>query len=438
MTKEERAEKWFRNIPNAETIDLETRMEICSKVAKRMVLVFFAVFALELVLLSLIVGDDFFNGLADFVNNLIGGSHNRGSRNVAVIVAAIVCAPLIALPLIATLVFKKKAIASAVNRTLGITNKGETRGHGTTDKDWEQLSGWMETFYSDWDMVVGDTTIGGFTPKDVRQQLAALKPGTFKSILMWAHIPIKANEEYQFNHLSISPKKQAGYFKMEVFTSDIAHDNHIINYEKDKLSEREVMEVLHNVLNNNLAAELQSWKVVMDYLLEKSTDAENYKAIAKLLPDGDALFAKVERCIDAPKQYLIDNMERFREREMDENERNCDIIWATIANEMLDNGNAVEVDWEVTKQDFCLKMKGLADKYHLTLNEDWLNEDDEIDTWCDILNKQWADWGLCVAKFTIVCGNFGYLYFIYERQDVEKLSDLCMEVNQCIDVAKEI
>ena len=438
MTKEERAEKWFRNIPNAETIDLETRMEICSKVAKRMVLVFFAVFALELVLLSVIVGDDFFNGLADFVNNLIGGSHNRGSRNVAVIVAAIVCAPLIALPLIATLVFKKRAIASAVNRTLGITNKGETRGHGTTDKDWEQLSGWMETFYPDWDMVVGDTTIGGFTPKDVRQQLAALKPGTFKSILMWAHIPIKANEEYQFNHLSISPKKQAGYFKMEVFTSDIAHDNHIINYEKDKLSEREVMEVLHNVLNNNLAAELQSWKVVMDYLLEKSTDAENYKAIAKLLPDGDALFAKVERCIDAPKQYLIDNMERFREREMDENERNCDIIWATIANEMLDNGNAVEVDWEVTKQDFCLKMKGLADKYHLTLNEDWLNEDDEIDTWCDILNKQWADWGLCVAKFTIVCGNFGYLYFIYERQDVEKLSDLCMEVNQCIDVAKEI
>ena len=438
MTKEERAEKWFRNIPNAEAIDLETRIEICSKVTKKMVLVFFAVFALELVLLSLIVGDDFFNGLADFVNNLVGDSHSRGSRNVAIIVAAIVCAPLFALHLIAALVFKKKAIASAADRTLGITNKGETQGHGATDKDWEQLNGWMDTSYPDWDMVVDGTTIEGFTPKDVRQQLAALKPGSFKSILMWAHIPIKANDEYQFCHLSISPKKQVGHFNIEIFTSDIAHDNHVINYEKDKLNEREVMEMLQNVLNNNLAAELQSWKVAMSYLLEKSTDAENYKAIAKLLPDGDALFAKVERCIDAPKQYLIDNMERFREREMDENERNCDIIWATIANEMLDNGNAVEVDWEVTKQDFCLKMKGLADKYHLTLNEDWLNEDDEIDTWCDILNKQWADWGLCVAKFTIVCGNFGYLYFIYERQDVEKLSDLCMEVNQCIDVAKEI
>ena len=413
-------------------------MEICSKVAKKMVLVFFAVLALELVLLSLIVGDGFFNGLADFVNNLVAGSHSRGSRNVAIIVAAIVCAPLFALPLIAALVFKKKAIASAVNRTLGITNKGETLGHGATDKGWEQLNGWMDTSYPDWDMVVDGTTIEGFTPKDVRQQLAALKPGSFKSILMWAHIPIKANDEYQFNHLSISPKKQVGHFNIEIFTSDIAHDNHVINYEKDKLNEREVMEMLQNVLSNNLAAELQSWKVAMSYLLEKSTDTENYKAIAKLLPNGDTLFAKVERCIDAPKQYYADNAERYREREMDENERNCNIIWAAIANEMLDNGNAVEMDWDVTKQEFCLKMKGLADKYHLTLNEDWLDEEDEIETWCEILNKQWANRELCVASFIMMCGNYFDLYFIYKRQDVEKLSDLCSEVNQDIKVVKRI
>ena len=438
MTKEERAEKWFRNIPNAETIDLETRMEICSNVAKKMVFVFFAVFALEFVVLFMIGNDGFFNGLADFVNSLIEGSHSRGSRNMAVIVAAIVCAPLFALPLIAALVFKKKAIASAVNRTLGITNRGETQGHRATDKDWEQLSGWMDTSYPDWDMVVDDTTIEGLTPKDVRQQLAALKPGTFKSILMWAHIPIKANDEYQFNHLSISPKKQVGHFNIEIFTSDIAHDNHVINYEKDKLNEREVMEMLQNVLSNNLAAELQSWKVAMSYLLEKSTDAENYKAIAKLLPNGDTLFAKVERCIDAPKQYYADNAERYREREMDENERNCNIIWAAIANEMLDNGNAVEMDWDVTKQEFCLKMKGLADKYHLTLNEDWLDEEDEIETWCEILNKQWANRELCVASFIMMCGNYCDLYFIYKRQDVEKLSDLCSEVNQDIKVVKRI
>ena len=41
--------------------------------------------------------------------------------------------------------------------------------------------------------------------------------------------------------------------------------------------------------------------------------------IARLQPDGDTLFAKIERCIDAPKQYYADNVERYCEREMDEN-----------------------------------------------------------------------------------------------------------------------
>ena len=35
MTKEERAKKWFSNIPNAELIHLEMKMEICSKIAKK-------------------------------------------------------------------------------------------------------------------------------------------------------------------------------------------------------------------------------------------------------------------------------------------------------------------------------------------------------------------------------------------------------------------
>ena len=82
----------------------------------------------------------------------------------------------------------------------------------------------MDTSYLDWDMVVDDTTIEGVTPKDVRQQLAALKPGSYKNFLMWAHIPTNVN---------------------------------------------------YDVLNNNPAAELQSWKVIMTYLIEKRTDAEN-------------------------------------------------------------------------------------------------------------------------------------------------------------------
>ena len=36
MTKEERAEKWFRGIPNAELISMQEKMNICDKAAREM------------------------------------------------------------------------------------------------------------------------------------------------------------------------------------------------------------------------------------------------------------------------------------------------------------------------------------------------------------------------------------------------------------------
>ena len=62
------------------------------------------------------------------------------------------------------------------------------------------------------------------TQKLTNLQHAALKPGSYKKLLTWAHIPIIAS---------------------------------------------------YDVLNNNPAAELQSWKVIMAYLIGKRTDAEN-------------------------------------------------------------------------------------------------------------------------------------------------------------------
>ena len=35
MTKEERAKKWFFNIPNSQDISMDTKMDICNKVAKK-------------------------------------------------------------------------------------------------------------------------------------------------------------------------------------------------------------------------------------------------------------------------------------------------------------------------------------------------------------------------------------------------------------------
>lgn len=41
MTKEERATKWLKRIPGAEHIDIEKKIKICDKVARRALIVFF-------------------------------------------------------------------------------------------------------------------------------------------------------------------------------------------------------------------------------------------------------------------------------------------------------------------------------------------------------------------------------------------------------------
>lgn len=437
MTKEERAEKWFRNIPNAETIDLETRMEICSKVANKMLLVFFVVLALEIGLLFLIGGDAFLNDAADFLNNLIEGVRSRKQHKITVFGICVLALPLIVLPLIAAVVYKKKGFVSAVNRALGIANRGEAGEQWATDNERQQFSDWLGKFYSDWVMDVNITSQEGFTPQDVKQQLAPLKqPDCYDIICLWPSGTISIDDGYNFSSITIYSGETVDRLDVEVSTIDIAYDNHVIKYGKNNLSEREVMEILRSILDDHIILKLDSWKVLMDYLIEKSTDAENYKAIVRLLPDGETLLSKVERCIDSPRQYFTDNVERYREREMDETERNCDIIWVAIANGMLDSGNAIEVDWQADKEEFCLKMKGFANKYNLELREELLEEGKDMTEWCKVLNEQWSKQGLAVAEFEI--DSDSCIFFISQCETIEKLIKLSGEVNQIINFANEM
>ena len=116
MTKEERAEKWFHNIPGAEGIAMETKMKICSVTAKLMALIFFAVFIAEMVLLFIISDGEIFNLAADFLNGMLEGSHRY--TGVAVI-GVLMCLPVFVLPIIAMIIFRniriKSKAAAAMN-----------------------------------------------------------------------------------------------------------------------------------------------------------------------------------------------------------------------------------------------------------------------------------------------------------------------------------
>ena len=74
MTKEERAEKWFSNIPGAESISIERKIEICDKAAKRMMMIILGLLTLEFILLF-VVGGEIFTKVADFLNRISEGGH---------------------------------------------------------------------------------------------------------------------------------------------------------------------------------------------------------------------------------------------------------------------------------------------------------------------------------------------------------------------------
>ena len=133
MTKEERANKWFCSIPDAESISPDTKMNICSKVAKRMTIIFFLLLAIECILLFMLSDGKIFDLLANFLNNISDGSPTRNHYRGMALVGGIASLPIIALPLIVILIYKNKCLQSEAAKVIDIMKKKDKGGQNLKD-----------------------------------------------------------------------------------------------------------------------------------------------------------------------------------------------------------------------------------------------------------------------------------------------------------------
>lgn len=108
MTKEERAEKWFRNMPGAAAVSMETKMAVCDKVAKKMMLTVLALLAAECILLFMVADGEVFTQIANFLDRISGGSHTRNHFRGMAIAGILLGIPFIALPIGVAMAFKSK------------------------------------------------------------------------------------------------------------------------------------------------------------------------------------------------------------------------------------------------------------------------------------------------------------------------------------------
>lgn len=111
MTREERAENWFSNIPGAESISIERKIEICDKLAKKLMMIILGLLTLEFILLF-VVGGEIFTRVADFLNHISEGGHTGNHSRGLALTGIIVFLPIFIIPLTAAFSYKNNYLKS--------------------------------------------------------------------------------------------------------------------------------------------------------------------------------------------------------------------------------------------------------------------------------------------------------------------------------------
>ena len=191
MTKEERAEKWFSNIPDAELIDMESKMEISGKIAKKMMIILFSVVALELILLWVLSSGEILTKTADILNSLAEGNHTRNHYRGLALFGALVCLAVFTLPFILAFLYKNNCLQSEVAKVLINRKNDDTK----TSLNLEEYKNMEKIFfeYNENSMTLYDALKKAEPPSDIMEIFRKLQ----KQIYSYADFEIKHFEKMQ-------------------------------------------------------------------------------------------------------------------------------------------------------------------------------------------------------------------------------------------------
>ena len=264
MTKEERAEKWFREIPNAETIDLEKKMAICARVAKGMGMVFFMVLFLEIALLIIVDGGWFFIYVANVLDGLQSGMPERiYSKNyykVLALIGGLMCLPLIILPLTLARIFKNRKVQAEALKFLATTGYRERYQHD--EEKWNASFNTLGKIASDWTLDIDGREQKDFMLSEIVSQLPLIKSGVVDFIILIPKKPIPTQEFGRLlSFVQVCQDGTPNYFHFEIATTnEEGHETMI--YGKDGLSEEATKTLFQNLFEQASIPDLWDWELI--------------------------------------------------------------------------------------------------------------------------------------------------------------------------------
>ena len=125
MTREERAENWFSNISGAESISIERKIEICDKLAKKMMIIILGLLIVEFLMLFM-VGGELFTKVADFLNHISEGGHTRNHSQGLALTGIILFLPVFIIPLTVAFTYKNNYLKAELAKI--VTGRENTDG----------------------------------------------------------------------------------------------------------------------------------------------------------------------------------------------------------------------------------------------------------------------------------------------------------------------
>lgn len=297
------------------------------------------------------------------------------------------------------------------------------------------LFGFFEKKYSDWSMDTGEGARADFRKKMLEKGLEDVCKGVEEFLILTAKesFPVSARGRVG-TFIQAIREDDSSALHLEISTQDQKNPDDTIIYGKDGVSAEEALEIFMRLLDENQAPDLAAWNPVMCW--RNPVNPEAYQRLTNAMTAKISLQKELKWAFHNPYEYVVEKADRFAEREIDRDAPLDEILFFGLVDEFLEAGEMLELDWKEDKEEFLGQMQELAEHFSLPLEEDWLEPEADIPTWCKALDEHWEEVGFVVAGLDI--DSDSYLLFPAAADKMQLLTDLAAEIGHEIKLGRDL
>ena len=288
---------------------------------------------------------------------------------------------------------------------------------------------------SDWKLDIDGVEKGGCTAQEVESLLDSIRSGKIYFIVLTPAKKIYVNNR-RLNFVQICKDEDDGNYHFEVSTSDVNDSDNIIIYGKEGFAKDKVTDMVQLLMKDEIVPDCSDWKVVFDSADVKIANVEVYRELVKTISDNEDFLQNMDRCFCYPREYFKDNADRYEDRGITSRDAIDTFVWIAVADEMLESGIAIELDWKEEKDEFLSNIEELTKENNLVVDEGMLEDEGDIPSWCKELDNKWMKDGYCVAGIDI--DSDSYVLFVCKTDKLKSLTELAKSINHRIDFAQNM